>query len=166
MAKKIYKLTPEIQEIVDGIENTGKTWYEMDLPDHPLYPIFKRKLVVTGFNTPDLENDDEDRIYISVREYLILKENEKIHKKIEMPIWSINENNSEQLLDDSGQQIVAEFTIEENGEIIDHGVDLVKVSSVQYIRYLIKTRSVHLADILQRFMPLYVQLYENQIDNI
>ncbi|VFB05142.1 Uncharacterised protein [Chryseobacterium taihuense] len=31
----------------------------MALADHPIYPQFSKKLVVTSFNTPDMKGDEE-----------------------------------------------------------------------------------------------------------
>lgn len=33
-------ITPENKAILDLIKNTEKTWFEMALADHPIYPQF------------------------------------------------------------------------------------------------------------------------------
>ncbi|GEN71567.1 hypothetical protein [Chryseobacterium lathyri] len=158
-------LTPEVQAIVDAIKNTGKSWHEIGLPDHPMYPQFSRRLVVTGFNTPDMEGD-EDRIYVNVRQNLIVREGNKIHKQLRMPDWMIHENNTEEILGENGFLKGINRTTNDNGEIISEEEVNVKAGSVQYIRFLIKTKSVHLADILTRFMGMYIQIFDEEINNI
>ncbi|HCM34123.1 hypothetical protein [Chryseobacterium sp.] len=158
-------LTPEVQAIVDAIKNTGKSWYETMLPDHAMFPQFTRKLVVTGFNTPDMEGD-EDRIYVNVRQYLILKSDNKIYKRIQMPDWMIHEGNLEEILGKTGFLKGTLRIMDDEGNLIEEKEQVIKLPSVQYIRFLINTKSVHLADVIARFIPLYLQLHKTQIDSI
>lgn len=158
-------LTPEVQAIVDAIKNTGKSWYETMLPDHPLFPQFSRKLVVTGFNTPDMEGD-EDRIYMYVRQYLILKSDNKIYKRIQMPDWMIHEGNSEEIIGKNGFLKGILRTTDDEGNLIEEKEQVIKAQSVQYIRFLINTKSVHLVDAIARFIPLYSEIHKLQIDSI
>lgn len=165
MSRK-YFYTPEVQAQIDAINATGKTWYSISLPDHPLRPQFDRKLCVVGFNTPYMQND-EDRIYVNIVEQLIFKDSGVLYKTIELENWLITESNKEELLDSNGNICEVEWQeINENGGIIATGKETVKVASVPYVRYLINTKSVHLVDVIALFMPLYVQLHQIQIDNI
>lgn len=158
-------LTPEVQAILDAIKNTGKSWHEVTLPDHPLYPQFSRKLVVTGFNTPDMEGN-EDRIYVNVRQYLIVKNGNMIHKRIKMPDWMIHEGNIEEVLGENGVLKGISRTTDDNGQIIEEKEVVVKAGSVQYVRYLIKTKGAHIVDVLERFMGLYIQLFNHEINEV
>lgn len=158
-------LTPEVQAIVDGIKNTGKTWHEIRLPDHPIYPQFIRKLSVTGFNTPDMPGT-QDRIYVNVRQDLILRDQGTVYKSLQMPDWMIHEGNSEEILGENGFLKGISRTTDDNGNVIEEKEVIIKAQSVQYLRFLIKTRSVHLADIFSRFMVQYVPLFEKEINNI
>lgn len=163
--KKELIITPEVQAILDSIENTGKIWYETYLPDHPIYPQFKRSLCVTGFNTPDMEGS-EDRIYVMIRQHLVLKKDNTIYKRLEMPLWLIHEGNMEELMGENGP-IKVDFIIrDENNQVVERGQEVIKAKSVQYIRYLIKTKSMHLVDILARFMPLYIEINTDKINSI
>lgn len=158
-------LTPEIKALVEAIKNTGKTWHESALPEHPLYPQFNRRLVVTGFTTPDME-DDEDRIYVNVRQYLILKDSGKIHKRIKMKDWLIHEGNVEEIMTKEGVLKVPFEIKDDEGNVIEKGEEVLKAQSVQYVRFLIKTKALHLVDILGRFMGLYIDLFKEEIDDI
>ena len=158
-------LTPEIQAILDAIKNTGKSWHEVMLPDHPLYPQFARKLVVTGFNTPDMEGD-EDRIYVNLRQYLILKNGNIIHKRLKMPDWMIHEGNVEEIMGENGLLTGIYRTTDDNGQIIEEKEEVLKAGSVQYIRYLIKTKTAHIVDVLERFIGLYIVLFDKEINEI
>jgi hypothetical protein len=157
-------LTPEVKAIVDAIDSTGKSWHEITLPDHPTYPQFSRKLVVTGFNTPDMEGQ-EDRIYVNVRQNLILK-NGSIYKRIKMPDWMIHEGNVEEITGPNGLLKGIVRTYDDEGNIIEEKEEVLKAKSVQYIRFLIKTKSAHLVDILGLFIGLYIDLFKSEIDDI
>ena len=159
-------ITPENQALLDLISNTGKSWFEMPLPDHPLYPQFSRKLVVTGFNTPDM-GDTEDRIYVYVRQYLILKEGNSVHKKLKLPEWMIHEGNVEELLGADGKLLTKTVVVKDDEDnVISETEEPLKAQSVQYVRFLIKSKAAHLTDVLARFMVLYAQLYESKINDI
>lgn len=41
-------ISPENQALIDMIKITGKTWFEKQIPNHPVYSQFSRKLIVTG----------------------------------------------------------------------------------------------------------------------
>ncbi|BFO64135.1 hypothetical protein [Chryseobacterium sp. KCF3-3] len=158
-------LSPEVQAVVDAIKNTGKSWHEIALPDHPIYPQFARKLVVTGFNTPDMEGD-EDRIYVNVRQYLTLREGNIIYKRLEMPDWMIHEGNVEEIMGKNGVLKGTLRTTDDEDKIIEEKVEVLKAKSVQYIRFLIKTKSVHLVDIFAQFMGMYIPMFDIEINEI
>jgi hypothetical protein len=163
--KKELILTPEVQAVLDAIKNTGKSWHEIALPDHPIYPQFARKLMVTGFNTPDMEGD-EDRIYVNVRQYLILREGNTIHKRLKMPDWLIHEGNVEEIMGKNGVLKGIYRTTDDAGEIVEEKEAPLKAQSVQYIRFLIKTKSVHLVDVFAQFIGMYIPMFEKEINNI
>lgn len=158
-------ISPENQALLEAIKNIGKTWFEMDLPEHLVYPQFKRKLVVTGFNTPDMEGDEE-RIYVNVRQYLILKDGGNIHKRLKMPLWMIHEGNIEDVAGKNGllNQTVQE--LDDNGNVISEVVEPLKAQSVQYVRFLVKNKQMHIVDVLGRFMEIYVEKFKTEIDAI
>ncbi len=158
-------IAPEEKAILDAIKNTGKSWHEIALPDHPIYPQFARKLVVTGFNTPDMEGD-EDRIYVNVRQYLVLRDGNKIYKRIQMPDWMIHENNVEEIMGKDGVLKATAVTRDDEGNIIEEKQEVLKASSIQYVRFLIKNKQAHLVDIFSRFMGMYIQLFEKEINDI
>jgi len=164
--KKELIIKTKDQVVLDAIKNTGKTWFEMPLADHPIYPQFSRKLVVTGFNTADMEGDEE-RIYVNVRQYLILKENNTIHKKYIMPDWMIHEGNVEEIMGEDGNLLTGMLTeYDDDGNIISETPEVLKAQSVQYVRFLIKSKEAHIVDILTRFMGLYAEKFSTEIDAV
>lgn len=158
-------VTPEVQAILDAIKHTGKSWHEVVLPDHPIYPQFARKLVVTGFNTPDMEGD-EDRIYVNVRQYLIVRDGNILHKRLKMPDWMIHEGNVEEILGENGFLKGIYRTTDDDGQIIEEKEEILKAQSVQYVRFLIKTKTAHIVEVLERFIGLYIALFDKEINEI
>lgn len=159
-------IKPEDQAIIDAIKSTGKTWCETQLPDHPIYPQFARKLVVTGFNTPDMD-DDEERIYVNVRQYLILKEGNIIHKKMIMPNWAIHEGNVEEIMGADGKLLTGILQIKDDeGNVMSETTEVLKAQSVQYVRFLIKSKKAHIVDVFARFMGVYIDKFKTEIDSI
>lgn len=159
-------IKPEDQALIEMIKNTGKTWFEMPLPDHPIYPQFSRKIVVTGYNTPDMEGDEE-RIYVNVRQYLILKESNVLHKNVVMPNWMIHEGNIEEIMGKDGKLLTGMRTeYDDAGNIISETPEVLKAQSVQYVRFLIKAKKAHIVDVFARFMGMYVDKFKTEIDAI
>ncbi|MCW3168897.1 hypothetical protein OMO38_10225 [Chryseobacterium sp. 09-1422] len=159
-------IKPEDQAMIDAIKSIGKSWYEMALPDHPIYPQFARKLVVTGFNTPDMEGDEE-RIYVNVRQYLILKDGNVIHKRLTMPNWQIHEGNVEEIMGASGKLLTGIRQLkDDDGNVISEEIETLKAQSVQYVRFLIKTKSIDLVDVFAQFMGIYKDKFQTKIDSI
>lgn len=159
-------LTPEDQALLDAINNINDYWHEMALPDHPIYPQFSRKLIVKGFSNPDMKKPEE-RIYVYVSQVLTIKETNVIHKEIQMPYWMIHESNKEEIVKGDGSFMKGTRIFkDEEGNIIEEKEEIIKASSIKYVRFLIKTKSVHLTDVLEKFMVQYIPIFENEINNI
>lgn len=158
-------IKPEDQAMIDAIKSIGKSWFEMALPDHPIYPQFARKLVVTGFNTPDMDGDEE-RIYVNVRQYLILKDGGNIHNRLKMPLWMIHEGNIEDVAGKDGLLTQTVQELDDDGNVISEVIEPLKAQSVQYVRFLVKNKQMHIVDVLARFMGIYVEKFKAEIDAI
>ena len=106
------------KEMLDAIEMTSDNWHEMAIPDHPVYPQFSRKLIVSGFSNPDMDLPEE-RIYVYVTQVLTLKTSNTVHKKIRMPPWVIYEWNNEEVMRADGTLITGIRQVkDEEGNII------------------------------------------------
>ncbi|MGD1319148.1 hypothetical protein [Chryseobacterium sp. 2R14A] len=159
-------IKPEDQALIDAIESTDKSWFSMQLPEHPVYPQFARKLVVTSFNPPEIEGD-EDRIYVLVQQHLILKEGNILHKKVKMPDWLIHEKNTEELRGLDGKIKTKTVIVKDDeGNEISRNEEPIKVPSIKYVKFLVKSKSAHLVDVIGQFMGIYVDKYKTEIDAI
>lgn len=154
------------KEMLDAIKMTSGDWYEMPIPDHPVFPQFSRKLIVSGFSSPDLD-EPEERIYVYVRQILTIKSTNTVHKKIKMPPWVIYEWNNEEVMRADGTIITGIEQIKDpEGNVISEKEVEVKMPSIQYVRFLNKTKSVYLVEVLARFMIQYVELFQKEINDI
>lgn len=158
-------IKPADQAIIDAITSTGKSWHEVQIPDHPIYQQFSRKLVVTGFNTPEMEGGEE-RVYVNFQQHLTLKEGNVLHKKINIPNWVITESNIEEVMGADGLLKGTRVTKNIEGDIISEVEEVLTVNSVQYVRFLVKNKHLHIVDVLERFMGLYIQLFNKEINDI
>jgi hypothetical protein len=49
---------------------------------------------------------------------------------------------------------------------VEEKEEVLKEPSVQYISFLIKTKSVHLVDIFAQFMGMYIPMFDKEINEI
>lgn len=159
-------LTTNDKEMIDAIKMVSENWFEMPLPDHPIYPQFSRRLIVSGFSNPDIEKPEE-RIYVYVKQILMLKSTNEVYKSIPMKTWNIYEWNTEEVIRPDGSVMTGIRQILDNeGNVIDEKEEVVKVPSIQYVRFLIKSKTAHLTDVLAQFMAQYIELFKKEIDDI
>jgi len=159
-------LTTNDKAMIEAINLVSDNWHEVPLPDHPIYPQFSRKLIVTGFSNPNLEKPEE-RIYVYVTQVLTLKSTDAVYKHIPMKAWEIYEWNTEEVIRKDGTVMKGIRRITDNeGNVIEEKEEVVKVPSIQYVRFLIKSKTVHLTDVLERFMAQYIDLFKAEIDDI
>ncbi|MDN4015336.1 hypothetical protein QX233_23070, partial [Chryseobacterium gambrini] len=78
----------------------------------------------------------------------------------------IHEGNVEQVMGKDGFLKGIYRTTDDDGQVTDEKEAILKAPSVQYIRFLIKTKAAHLVDILQQFMGLYTELFDKEINEI
>ena len=72
----------EDQVILNEIDNVQNNWHEIILPDHIMYPLCHRKLVVKGFSDTPLKMP-EKRIYVYISQVLFKKDDGNFYKEIE-----------------------------------------------------------------------------------
>ena len=81
----------------------------------------------------------------------------------------IHEGNVEQVMGKDGFLKGIYRTTDDDGKVTEEKEAILKAPSVQYIRFLIKTKATHLVDILQQFMgPVsytHLDVYKRQIKN-
>lgn len=159
-------LTTNDKQMIEAINMVSDNWHEMPLPDHPILTQFSRKLIVSGFSNPDLDKPEE-RIYVYVKQVLTLKSTNEVYKSIDMKPWEIYEWNMEEVIRPDGSVMTGiRQTLNEEGNVIDEKEEIVKVPSIQYVRFLIKSKTVHLTDVLARFMVQYLEKFSKEINEI
>lgn len=159
-------IQPQDQAFLDAIENVSSYWHEIGLPDHPIYPQFSRKIVVTGFNSPELASPEE-RIYVNVSQVLTLKATSQIHKVIQMPLWMIHELNKEEVLNAQGEKLEGiKVYKREDGTEIKRETFFLTTNSVKLVKFMLMGRIAYLPDILNKFMAIYVEKFKTEIDAI
>ena len=148
-----YILTPIIEARLQEINNTPYYWASIDLPEHADLPNFNRKLVVSGFNSPDLEVNQDERFFITVKQIFINKETGKIFKIFNAPQWEIYAHTWSYLRNEQFQVIEVDKQIfDENNELISTEKSKIQVSTIKYLKWLLLNRKAHLVDLFNLYL--------------
>lgn len=146
-------LTPAIEARLQEINNTPYYWSSINLPEHEDLPNFNRKLVVSGFNSPDLEVNQDERFFITVKQIFINKETGKIFKVFNAPQWEIYAHTWSYLRNEQFQVIEVDKQIfDENNELISTEKSKIQVSTIKYLKWLLLNRKAHLVDLFNLYM--------------
>ena len=148
-----YILTPVIEARLQEINNTPYYWASINLPEHADLPNFNRKLVVSGFNSPDLEVNQDERFFITVKQIFINKETGKIFKVFNAPQWEIYAHTWSYLRNEQFQVIEVDKQIfDENNELISTEISKIQVSTIKYLKWLLLNRKAHLVDLFNLYL--------------
>ena len=146
-------LTPVIEARLQEINNTPYYWESINLPEHADLPNFNRKLVVSGFNSPDLEVNQDECFFITVKQIFINKETGKIFKIFNAPQWEIFAHTWSYLRNEQFQVIEVDKQIfDENNELISTEKSKIQVSTIKYLKWLLLNRKAHLVDLFNLYM--------------
>ena len=148
-----YIFTPEVEARLQEINSTPYYWASIDLPEHEDLPNFNRKLVVSGFNSPDLEVNQDERFFITVKQIFINKETGKIFKVFNAPQWEIYAHTWSYLRNEQFQVIEVDKQIfDENNELISTEKSKIQVSTIKYLKWLLLNRKAHLVDLFNLYL--------------
>lgn len=146
-------LTPAIEARLQEINNTPYYWASINLPEHADLPNFNRKLVVSGFNSPDLEVNNDERFFITVKQIFINKDTGKIFKVFNAPQWEIYAHTWSYLRNEQFQVIEVDKQIfDENNELISTEKSKIQVSTIKYLKWLLLNKKAHLVDLFNLYM--------------
>ena len=162
-----YILTPEIEARIQEINNTPYYWASIDLPEHEDLPNFNRKLVVTGFNSPDLEVNQDERFFITVKQIFINKETGKIFKVFNAPQWEIYAHTWSYLRNEQFQVIeVDKQILDENNELISTEKSKIQVSTIKYLKWLLLNRKAHLVDLFNLYLGDFANAKMDELNRL
>ena len=160
-------LTPAIEARLQEINNTPYYWASIDLPEHEDLPNFNRKLVVTGFNSPDLEVNNDERFFITVKQIFINKETGKIFKVFNAQQWEIYAHTWSYLRNEQFQVIEVDKQIfDENNELISTEKSKIQVSTIKYLKWLLLNRKAHLVDLFNLYMGDFANAKLEELNNL
>ncbi len=152
MAEKLVIPEPYQLLLID-IQNIHYYWASINLPEHEDLPNFNRKLVVSGFNSPDLEVNQDERFFITVKQIFINKETGKIFKIFNAPQWEIYAHTWSYLRNEQFQVIEVDKQIfDENNELISTEKSKIQVSTIKYLKWLLLNRKAHLVDLFNLYL--------------
>ena len=156
--------------ILEAIDKAPYFWAEYPLPDHPDLPQFNRKLVVSGFNSPDLMDQNDERLYISIRQILTNKETGKIFKIFNAPVWEIMSNTWSYFRDPSNPmalvQVTKNIVDDESGETVSSEKSYIKVNTIKYLKLLLHSRKAHLVDLFALYLKDFATAKMSDLDKL
>ena len=148
-----YIFTPAIEARLQEVNSTPYYWASINLPEHEDLPNFSRKLVVSGFNSPDLEVNQDERFFITVKQIFINKETGKIFKVFNATQWEIYAHTWSYLRNEQFQVIEVDKQIfDENNELISTEKSKIQVSTIKYLKWLLLNRKAHLVDLFNLYL--------------
>lgn len=158
-------IIPEVyQPLYEGINSVPYHWAELALPAHPELPNFNRKLVVSGFNSPDLENSNDLRFFITVKQVFVNKETGAIFKIFNAPQWEIYAHTWSYLRDEKFQVIeVDKQILDEDGNVISTEKSKIQVPTIKYMKWLLMNKKAHFVDLFQMYLGAFA---ESKIDEL
>ena len=160
-------LTPSIEARLQEINNTPYYWASINLPEHEDLPNFNRKLVVSGFNSPDLEVNQDERFFITVKQIFINKETGKIFKVFNAPQWEIYAHTWSYLRNEQFQVIEVDKQIfNENHELISTEKSKIQVSTIKYLKWLLLNKKAHLVDLFNIYMSDFVTAKIDELNKL
>ena len=156
------KYTQQQQALYDAVMATPYYWAELRLEDLSSLPFHDRKIVISGFNCPDLEKNNDERIYITIKRILIHKDTrieDSIKKSFE---WEITAN----LKSIIPNQTLQKEILDEEGNILETIEVPFKVPSVKFIRYLLLNKQAQITDLLESALADFANQFKTQLDTL
>lgn len=163
-------IIPEnVQQILTAIESVQKFWAEYPLQDHADLPQFNRKIVVSGFNLPDLTEENNQKLEITVRQLFINKESGSVFINKRQPIWTIstdtwsymrNPENASQLIE------VDKQIFDEEGNPDGTEKSNIKVSTIDYMKFLLFNKYAHLTDLFSMYLKDFAIAKETELNQL
>lgn len=167
METKKQIIPKRVQELLKAIENVPYYWAMIGLEDLPELPQFSRTLVVSGFNCPDLEEMNDERIEITIKQIFTDKETGKRWRAFNQPVWTVYAHNWSYLRGEDYQEIeVDEQTLGEDGEIISTEKVKLKVSSIKFMKLLLMHRKAHLVDLFNLYLQEFAKEKAEELKKI
>ena len=158
-----------LEPILQAINGVPYYWAEMPLEDLSELPQFNRKIVVSGFNSPDLEDENDERIYITIKQLFINKETGKIFMTRKQKPWEILSSLKSIFpnpADATKPVFVNENTLDDEGEVVETNKVILKVPSVKLMRFLLLTKQAHLTDLFAANLKDFAIQFKEELDTI
>lgn len=166
MSEKIIT-TKKVQDILSAIENVPDWWAEIPLEDLPVFANFNRKLVVSGFNFPDLTEENDKRAEIFIRQIYTDKESGEVFvNKRQGAIVILSHFKTPLRVDNTSDLIQADRITDSEIEGESPVKDKVKlyVNQLDYIKKNLSGKTEHLTFILEGILKDYALENSSSLD--
>ncbi|KFF22367.1 hypothetical protein [Chryseobacterium sp. JM1] len=153
-------IIPEnIKQMLNSIENTSLHLAELPLEAHPKLPQFERNIRVLDMDAKSKQQ------FISFSYEQVLKDHEtgeEINISLPAPEWVIYKETWSCLRDHNNKPV--ELPLAEPTDAM--ATDTVKVSSYQYMLWLLKNNKVGFTELLASYLNEFVKTHKEQLDKL
>lgn len=167
--KEVLNIASPYKEMLLQIETHTQYWAELPIADHPILSQFNRKLVISGFNFPDLENEQDKRLYITVKQIFTDKKTGKVFLVKNAPMWVIyadswsyvrNVNDPTKYVD------VDKQTFDDEGNLVKTEKVKLQASTIDYLKYQVVNKKAHLIDLFSMYLNDFATTFKDELDKL
>jgi hypothetical protein len=153
------KITTQIQALINDIENVELNLTELPLSEHPKLPQFNRSIRVLDIDAKSKQQ------FICFNYEQVLKDKEtgeEINISLPAPEWVIYKETWSYLRDNYGEPIEQPL-VEPTDDMVG---DKVKISSYQYMLWLLKNSKVGFTELLASYLDEFVKTHKEELDKL
>lgn len=165
MQDKLF-LSDEHLRTIENINSIDYCLLSIPLPVHSGYQGCNRTLEVYGFNIPNLKDDQDERIVLSIEQKIVDSKSEEIIASANYA-WTIYSSDVTNLFDANFRNVIGQQNTYSDSGMLESSKQVeIKVPTVKYAKYLLKNRILHLADLLELYLRAFIVYKDQEINNI
>lgn len=153
------EIPTQIQALINDIENVELNLAELPVPEHPKLPQFNRSIRVLDIDAKSKQQ------FICFNYEQVLKDKEtgeEINIFLPAPQWVIYKDTWSYLRDNYNNPVELPL-IEPKDDMI---ADKVKVSSYQYMLWLLKNEKIGFTELLASYLDEFVKTHKEELDRL
>lgn len=167
--KEVLVIPSPYKEMMQEISKIGYYWAELPLVEHPILTQFNRKLVISGFNSPDLENEQDKRLYITIKQIFTDKNTGKVFLVKNAPMWIIYADSWSYVrnINDASKYVeVDKQTFDDEGNLVKTEKVRLQANTIDYLKYQVINKKAHLIDLFSTYLNDFAVAFKDELDKL
>lgn len=149
---------PDVQDMLNDIENISPVLAEMQIADHPMFPQFDRYIRVYDITA----NSANEYIHFGYKQVLKDQETGKeFNIGLPTPEWVVYKDTWSYLRNEQNQPISLPYA-----DGVTEGDNGVKVPSYKYMIWLMRNNKVGLLQLIQGYLQSFVLAKQSELDTL